>query len=107
MTTYGTALRRARLQAGLSQGALGNAVGVDRAHIARIESGSIRIPQPELRQKIAAALGGEPEDLEPIGETGPRADLLRTTASLSDQEAETVLAIIEALQQHRWGRGPS
>ncbi len=103
MANYGAALRRARVKVGLSQRQLGDAVGIRRTHIAMLENGQIKEPRADLRQKIAAALGGEPEPITPIEATGPRADLLQAVASLTDAEATTVLAIIEALQRHGWG----
>lgn len=65
MTRYaesGAAYKAARQAAGISQEALGIIVGTSRRHIIRIENGEHR-PYPGLRDKIAAALGADPESL--------------------------------------------
>ena len=103
MGNYGASLRRARTQAGLSQRQLGELVGVERSHIAMIESGSIKLPNDCLRKKIALALGGEPE---PVGEaplSGHRARLTEAVRDLSEEEAESVLKVVDLLT--RKGRG--
>ncbi len=46
---YGASLRRARVQAGLSQRQLAEKLGVDRVHVVRIETGSIKMPKEDLR----------------------------------------------------------
>ncbi len=104
MAAYGEALRRVRIKAGLSQGALAKHVGVERTHITAIEAGRIGVPRPALRQRISAVLGGGLELLTAIEGTGPRAELLRAVATLSDEEAEMVREMITALQRHGWER---
>ncbi len=103
---YGASLRRARVQAGLSQAQLAEKVGVDRAHVARIETGSIRLPNESLREKIALALGGEPE---PVGEsplTGSRARLSDTVRDLTEEQAEALLRVVDLLvRKNRANRG--
>ncbi len=53
---YGDWLRSQRIEHGLSQQRLGEAVGIDRAHVSQIESGKIALPSEHLREKIASVL---------------------------------------------------
>ncbi len=94
---YGASLRRARVQAGLSQRQLAEKLGVDRVHVVRIETGSIKMPKEDLREKIAAVLGSDPE---PVGEaplTGAKARLTDAIRDLTDEEAEGVLRVVDLL----------
>lgn len=45
-----------------TQQQLADQVGVDRTHIAKIESGAIVLPQPELRRRLADVLGVSERD---------------------------------------------
>ncbi len=105
MGDYGVALRRARDRAGLSQRALGDKVGVERAHIARIESGSIKMPSASLRGRLALALGGDPLEMVPDPESGARVALVQAVKGLTEREAEMVLEMIGVLV--KYGRGVS
>ncbi len=101
--SYGQAVRRQRMLLRISQKTLGDAVDVDRAHIAMIESGAIQLPALELRRKIAAALGVTEKDLlrfRPVGEaplTGAKAQLTDAIRDLTDEEAEGVLRVVDLL----------
>lgn len=55
-------IKRARLQAGMSQEALARAVGVTRVAIARYETGE-RTPNVRIASRIAEALGCKLDDL--------------------------------------------
>ncbi len=109
--SYGRAVRRQRTMLGISQKTLGDAVDVDRTHIALIESGAIQLPALELRRKITAALGVMEEDLLRLrqdDETPPRANRLHVQITdslqdLTDDEARIVLGLIEGLLQLRGG----
>lgn len=48
---------------GLSQQELADRAGVARAHLSQVESGNIRIPNVEMRRKMARALGVRHTDL--------------------------------------------
>ncbi len=109
--SYGRAVRRQRMMLRISQKTLGDAVDVDRTHIALIESGAIQLPALELRRKIAAALGVTEKDLLRLrqdDETPPRANRLHVQITdslqdLTDDEARIVLGLIEGLLQLRGG----
>ncbi len=109
--SYGRAVRRQRMMLRISQKTLGDAVDVDRTHIALIESGAIQLPALELRRKITAALGVMEEDLLRLrqdDETPPRANRLHVQITdslqdLTDDEARIVLGLIEGLLQLRGG----
>lgn len=45
-----------------TQQQLADLVGVDRTHIAKIESGTIVLPQPDLRRRLADILGVSERD---------------------------------------------
>jgi hypothetical protein len=57
----GACLRRLRLQKGFKQSDFPD---VDEREIGRIERGEVRSPRPRTLQKIAAALGISPEDIQ-------------------------------------------
>ncbi len=78
-------------------------VGVERGHIAMIESGAIKEPRPELREKLALALGGEPEPVGDVPLTGARARLVGAVQDLTEEEAEVLLRVADLLL--RKGRG--
>src|SRR4051812_28777677 len=64
MSTSSTALRQARLQAGLTQRALAELVGVRQPHIARWETGA-QLPRVDTAVRIAVALDTRVETLWP------------------------------------------
>src|SRR4051812_10831032 len=64
MSTSSTALRQARLQAGLTQRALAELVGVRQPHIARWETGA-QLPRVDTAVRIAVALDTTVEALWP------------------------------------------
>jgi transcriptional regulator with XRE-family HTH domain len=45
-----------------TQQQLADLVGVDRSHIAKIENGTIALPQPDLRRRLADVLGLSEKD---------------------------------------------
>ena len=67
------AYRKARLQAHISQENLALKVGVSRRHMIRIENGEHR-PAPDLRDRIAAALGVAPDALPAVETFAPFRD---------------------------------
>jgi len=59
---FGIAVRRLRLEAGLSQEALGVEAGLDRTYVSGIERG-IRNPTLKIISRLANALGASPAQL--------------------------------------------
>ena len=55
--TVGKIIREKRIEAGLSQDALAEKMGVSQSHIGRIESGAVRNPRRETLIKLQEALG--------------------------------------------------
>lgn len=55
-TSLGRYIRARRRDLGLTQDAVAEVAGVDRAHISQIETGKINLPDAELRRGIATAL---------------------------------------------------
>lgn len=62
MTSFGTAIRKAREQAGLSQNDLATATGLHRTHISLLERGR-RHPQLETLVKLSRALDVTPAQM--------------------------------------------
>lgn len=60
--TFGANFKAARLAAGVSQEAVADSAGLGRAHISRIEAGSINITL-ETASKLAVAVGADARDL--------------------------------------------
>lgn len=56
--TMGEMVRARRGSLGIgTQQRLADLVGVDRSHIAKIENGTIALPQPDLRRRLSEVLG--------------------------------------------------
>lgn len=67
MNSFGTAVRKARLSAGLSQRQLAELLGVGRTAICQLESGKHGLSEANLR-RVAKALGITPSDVLRFGE---------------------------------------
>lgn len=63
MADFGAGLVRVRKELGVSQEALAEKAGMQRSHISRIESGRITMPSGPVVDRLAAALGVEPDVL--------------------------------------------
>ena len=61
MQTRASALKIARVRAGLSQARLADLAGTYQVHVSRIERGAR--PDPEEAKQIASALGCRPEEI--------------------------------------------
>ena len=57
-------LRELREAAGLSRDELASRAGTNRGHIRKLEAGT-HAPRPEMVERLATALGVEPDDLVP------------------------------------------
>ncbi|HUS15127.1 MAG TPA: helix-turn-helix transcriptional regulator [Chloroflexia bacterium] len=62
-SAFGERLRALRKARNLTQVALGEASGLTRSHISRLEAGDIRLPSRERLLQLAAALGTTADDL--------------------------------------------
>lgn len=114
--SYGRVVRERRKQLNWSQEDLAERSGMRRPHLAQLETGRIRFPEPEVRAAIAKALGttdGEllrlagvtraPEDKEPepmtpvVGELpeDPRARLAELLPLLDERQARYVAVHVE------------
>ncbi len=87
---FGAWLRKARLAAGLTQQELAERVGIDRTYLVRIETGGIKQPGLELRQKIRSVLTGSRSDREDDGspEGGTEAPVSETFEFVVNQNLE-------------------
>ena len=63
MTNPGDKLAAAREQVGLTQGALGKAIGVDQTTVSAYEVGEIKCPPDERLEQIAWTLGRPPNEV--------------------------------------------
>ena len=97
-----------------SQQRLADLVGVDRSHIAKIESGVIALPQPDLRRRLGEVLGLREMDFlmaagwvqeEPTAyetTSGPDEHRLRSIIrSLPDDDRTLVVEFAELLARRR------
>ena len=122
--TLGELMARRRAVLGMSQQALADAIGTSRSYVSQIESGNRQWPV-SLVGKIATALQVSVDDLYaahaearwrrdaagelsylPVGEaplSGHRARLAEAVRDLSEEEAESVLKVVDLLT--RKGRG--
>lgn len=89
----GEELRRLRLDSGASITALGEYVGVDPSHLARIEKGTAQ-PSLDLLERIAVALGAD-LSIRMFAGTGPR---------LHDRFQAPMLEALLAILHPRWAR---
>lgn len=80
---FGRRLRRARLDAELTQEQVATVVGMSRTSVTNIEAGRQQIPL-HLLVRLAGAVGVEPADLLPDNEDEPRRDRLPHEELLHD-----------------------
>jgi transcriptional regulator with XRE-family HTH domain len=85
MSTVGLRIRKARIEAGLSQGQLGKACGVSRAAVSQWELGTTKSPTSENIFAIAAATGFSPRWL--TTERGPERDQAASANAVSENGA--------------------
>lgn len=95
-------VRRHREAAGLSQLALANKTGMQASTILRLEQGEVKAPDPDKLQRLAVALGVDPEEffaLYPAPERLPEfAPYLRAKYGMNEaavKEAEEFFAELE------------
>lgn len=93
MSALGTAVRRRRMALGIGQATLAREVGVDKAHLCRVEAGA-RNPSTVLRDALVARLGLEDDAAYALAVTSGR-DLLRNYAALTHR-------IDAAKREGRW-----
>jgi transcriptional regulator with XRE-family HTH domain len=104
-TTLAGIIRAAREAAGLSVRQLAPLVGVHHSVLARIETGDIARPSPELLQNIADALEIDASEL--LAFVGVKANLpepkiyFRKAYGMSEREAEEAEALIAELRAKR------
>ena len=63
MHSYGSVIRRARQERGLSLVELADKAGTNKGYISGIETESVSPPAPRLSMRLAKALGLDPKDL--------------------------------------------
>lgn len=117
--SVGTLIRCRRLALGLrSQHRLAELVGVDRSHIAKIENGTIALPQPALRRRLGEVLGLSERDFltaagflteEPVAYDAaddPEEQQLRVAfRGLSNADRSLLLDFAHLLEQRRRSAG--
>jgi transcriptional regulator with XRE-family HTH domain len=93
-------LKEFRLAANMTQVELAEAADLDQATISRLEK-SERHPHPRTLEKLAYALGVEPEELLP---DLPDAHRPRPSRQMPDKVAKPLLSLVEALARKyaRW-----
>ncbi len=104
-------IRRHREAAGLSINALARAAGLPPSTVLRFEAGEYEAPDPDKLQRLAVALGTDPEEFfahYPAPEKLPEfAPYLRAKYGMSAEavaEAEQFFAELEAKQQRKQKR---
>lgn len=104
--SFGEWVRRHRRRLGLSQEGLATRIGVERPYVTRIESGMIRLPQIETRERLHQVFGTSEEQLwqevdqadvvaRPGDSLGRRLDL--ALRDLDDHDQAMVERVIEDL----------
>ena len=73
-TAFGTKLRRARIESGLSQRELAEAAGLSERAVNDLECGRHRWPYPTTVRRLAAALGIEGEEFRAFALAASRED---------------------------------
>lgn len=127
MTALATFVRRERDSRGLTQKGLASAAGVTQAAISDIERGQTKLPNADIRRRLAQALGvshvdlliaaGEltADELEAAGVAGvvereadPYASrvcgALEELGTLRQDEADVLLRMIAIMRQERRGK---
>ena len=114
--SVGLLVRSRRLALGIrTQQQLADRVAVDRSHIAKIENGTIALPQPELRRRLTEILGLSERDFliaagvlaeEPSNYmTTETPDERRLRAIMNDLPPEDAILLVRIaellLQRHR------
>ena len=109
-TTFGRALRAARLEKGITQRSLANQVGVSWTYISKIEHGAMPAPSVEVIEMLVAALdeaelmmlsGKIPPGLKHLLESSPLLCRLIHTLSckhLSDECYQKLIDVAKAYQ---------
>ncbi|HKS92754.1 MAG TPA: helix-turn-helix transcriptional regulator [Tepidiformaceae bacterium] len=101
----GNRLKQRRIDAGLTQQELADAVGATREYLAHIESGRVKgVVYPELLNKLQSVLGfvgwemleamGYSTGAMPLGGDGIDSALLARLAGMTPEQQRTVLAMI-------------
>jgi len=106
-------LARLRLEAGLSLYELSQRSGINRSNLHRLENGVITDPSRETLNRIASALGAEPEELyDVVAAADPSAlpslpTYFRSKYGLGDEEIAEVQRIVEATGKKPRTKSPS
>lgn len=75
-----------------TQQQLADLVGVDRSHIAKIENGTIALPQPDLRRRLADVLGlSERDFLVAAGMLGEESTQYDVVAAPEEQRLRSLM----------------
>jgi len=111
-TRLGTAIRRHREAAGLSQLALAKKIGVPASTVFRLEKGEFGMPDPDKLARLAEALDIEAEELyalAPYPDLPDMAPYLRTKYGMDDAAVAEAEAFFAELKQRdkpkKGGRG--
>lgn len=81
--TFGDWVEKKRLALGITQGKLADAVGISRQSMSAIESGRIKLPNTDIRRRLAAALGVS------------HLDLLVAAGEITEAELGTSVGVVE------------
>jgi len=110
---FGPTVKRLRLQKGMSQKELAEAVGIDFGYLSNIERGKVNPPSRKVVSKIAEQLGVDkdellvladrvPSDIEPIITEGPYIPAaLRRAKGLSRQDWQKIDNFIQKLKDQQ------
>jgi len=107
---FGPTVKRLRLEKGMSQKELAEAVGIDFGYLSNIERGRVNPPSGKVVLRIAKELGVDedellvlarrvPSDIEPIITEGPHIPaVLRRAKGLSEQDWKKIDEFIQELK---------
>lgn len=96
---YGQVVLERRRELGLSQATLADRAGVGRSHLSLIENGKVELPEPDLRERIAKALGSTDAEVMRQAGMGKPIAQVREVAPLAEVVGEPPVGPRERLAE--------
>lgn len=104
----GRLVREKRLELGLSQTALAEASGLSKGHLSTLEAGKIALPAPDIRRRLAAALGVSHLDLLVAAGEITEDEIKKAGAEgVVEEDPDPLRAqLVDVVRQVRWAEKP-